>query len=649
MASTEVGSLHYDLNIDDKGLKSQLTNAEGHVKSFGDKLGQHWDKSVDASKKVLAGVTAAAAGIVGFGVVSVQAYMDAEKHVAALENTLISTKNASGQTIDGLKKMSSQLQATTGFTDEFVQEAQNMLLTFTKVGKDVFPEATRAALDMARQFGGDAQQNAIRLGKALQDPIAGVGALSKIGVQFSEVQKQQIQNFMDAGDIMSAQKVILGEITTQTKGAADAYGRTFAGQIDILKASFNDLQEGLGEFLVAGLKPLTRIFADWIADVNAAGGFLEYFKGIIDRNKDSLIIIAGAILGTLVPAIVSMGLAFGGFLLTIAPWAALGAGTVLLFQHLGITLDDVKNFIDKLVVSIGIFWNEYLIPMGNAIYEVALKVWNYLHPSLEALWNTITQRLIPAISGFWHDFIEPLIPVIGTALVVAIRAAIDVANALLTAVSAVINWLRENEWVLWQIVAVFTAIKVAMFLNGALEAFKGVIAGAISTYKGLQTLIATPLVMPAIVVAAALASLATVLAAYESIKQANRDLDNANKAMDSYSKSLSANLKSLQDLKKYGTPEQQARATNALNKMSFAKGVTNFQGGLAYVHRGELLVNMPEGTDVIRKSKVNEGGNLGGVTINIGTIQDRADADYILRRIDHNNQLERMGLSPATI
>jgi TP901 family phage tail tape measure protein len=40
----------------------------------------------------------------------------------------------------------------------------------------------------------------------------------------------------------------------------------------------------------------------------------------------------------------------------------------------------------------------------------------------------------------------------------------------------------------------------------------------------------------------------------------------------------------------------------------FATGVTNFGGGLAYVHRDELLVNMPRGTDVIPAGAAAAGG-----------------------------------------
>lgn len=41
---------------------------------------------------------------------------------------------------------------------------------------------------------------------------------------------------------------------------------------------------------------------------------------------------------------------------------------------------------------------------------------------------------------------------------------------------------------------------------------------------------------------------------------------------------------------------------------SFAKGVQNFQGGLAMVHGGEMLVNMARGTDVIPKGAVRSQG-----------------------------------------
>ena len=52
----------------------------------------------------------------------------------------------------------------------------------------------------------------------------------------------------------------------------------------------------------------------------------------------------------------------------------------------------------------------------------------------------------------------------------------------------------------------------------------------------------------------------------------------------------------------------------------FAAGVQDFAGGLAYVHKGEVLANLPRGTDVIPASQVGGGGGrmamAGGNTYN---------------------------------
>lgn len=45
---------------------------------------------------------------------------------------------------------------------------------------------------------------------------------------------------------------------------------------------------------------------------------------------------------------------------------------------------------------------------------------------------------------------------------------------------------------------------------------------------------------------------------------------------------------------------------------SFRKGVTNFEGGLAYVHQGEVLMNLAKGTDVITASQTRNMMSTGG-------------------------------------
>jgi len=78
----------------------------------------------------------------------------------------------------------------------------------------------------------------------------------------------------------------------------------------------------------------------------------------------------------------------------------------------------------------------------------------------------------------------------------------------------------------------------------------------------------------------------------------------------------------------------------------FNSGVQNFEGGLAYVHKGEVLANLAPGTSVIKASDVPKmGGNT--MNINIGEIGNMADADYLVSRINRNYELAGLGISPV--
>ena len=115
--------------------------------------------------------------------------------------------------------------------------ATAVMLTFTNIGKDIFPRATGATLDLATKFKMELQPATVMVGKALNDPIKGVTALGKAGVTFSEKQKAMIKALVETGDVAGAQMIILKELETQVGGSAEAAGKTAAGQMDIFKNS----------------------------------------------------------------------------------------------------------------------------------------------------------------------------------------------------------------------------------------------------------------------------------------------------------------------------------------------------------------------------------------------------------------------------
>src|SRR5258708_14493863 len=216
--------------------------------------------------------------------------MEAEGGLGDNVNVLKTTHDVSGMTAQAVLDLADKYSHLTKFSDDTVQSSENMLLTFTNIGKNVFPQATVATLDLARKMGGDTKNAAIQLGKALNDPITGITALQRVGVTFTQGQKDSIAAMMKHGDIASAQGVILKELGKEFGGSAEAAGKTFPGQLKILGQNFDDLKQNIGDAVIPVLSrlvgwvtgsvvPAMGRLSDWLGAhlgpaLQAAGGFI---------------------------------------------------------------------------------------------------------------------------------------------------------------------------------------------------------------------------------------------------------------------------------------------------------------------------------------------------------------------------------------
>lgn len=259
MASRSLGVLTLDLVARIGGLVSGMTAGERQV-----------DKSTKKIKNSLSSLKGALAGaFAGIGLASaIRAIaantIESENAIRQLEARIKSTGGAAGLSSDELQGFASELQKITTFGDDAILAMQGVLLTFTNIKGDVFKDATRAILDLSIAMGQDLQSSAVQMGKALNDPIKGMTALSKIGVAFTEEQKKLIKAFVEIGDTASAQRVILNELRLEFGGAAEAAGNTFGGALTQLQNAFGDLLEGKGGVndATAALKELTALLQD---------------------------------------------------------------------------------------------------------------------------------------------------------------------------------------------------------------------------------------------------------------------------------------------------------------------------------------------------------------------------------------------------
>lgn len=262
---------------DASSMVRAFRQADGAASGFG----KRGSKLGAVGMGLLAGGAAGLTVAVGQGLVSafrtgINEFSEAQKVSAQTAAALKSTGGAAGVTQQHIEAMAGSLQKQTGLQDDAIQGAQNLLLTFTKIsnaGPDkIFDRATRATADLSVALGKDMGSSAMMVGKALNDPIRGVTALSRAGVQFSASQRSTIKQMVATGRTADAQKMILKELETQVGGSARAFGETTPGQIEKAKRSFEDLTQGI----VTAAAPLAAaVLPGLTAAINGVTSFFQ--------------------------------------------------------------------------------------------------------------------------------------------------------------------------------------------------------------------------------------------------------------------------------------------------------------------------------------------------------------------------------------
>jgi len=250
-------SLSGEILLKDNGVSSKLDEI--------DKKGQSTSKSMGLSFGNIASAALKVASAIGLGM-GIKGMVDAaslaEDRLAQMDAVLKSTGGAAGMTKDQLIALADAQGKVTTYSKGANEETENLLLTFTSIGKKVFPDALKVVNDMSTALGQDTKSSAIQLGKALNDPINGMTALKRVGVQFTDSQKEQITTLQKSGDLMGAQSVILKELQKEFGGSAEAAGATFGGQLAILK---NQLT-GVGTSIMSNVMPYLSGFVKMITD-----------------------------------------------------------------------------------------------------------------------------------------------------------------------------------------------------------------------------------------------------------------------------------------------------------------------------------------------------------------------------------------------
>lgn len=379
-------------------------------------------KVTSAAKLAITGLAAAGAGQFLKGTTSAAA--EANRVSAQTQAVLKSTGSTAGVTEGQIGKLANQLKHMSGVSDETIQSGQNMLLTFTNVrnevgkGNNIFDQATKTMLDMSVALGQDTKSSAIQLGKALNDPIRGVTALRRVGVQFTKAQEAQIKKLVETGDVMGAQKLILAELGKEFGGSAKAAGDALT-PMQKLAIHMGDFQETIGLKLLPVIETLT--------------GFLAKHPGLI-------LPLAAVIGGVLVAAFSAWAIsatsaavatlaATAPVIAAAAPFVALGAAVAALAVIVVKNWDTIKNAVGTAVSAVSGFIGSLIERFGSmgsgivgALTGVAKLIttpYRVAFNAIARLWNNTVGKLsfkipgwVPGIGGKGFDV--PNIPTFHT-------------------------------------------------------------------------------------------------------------------------------------------------------------------------------------------------------------------------------------------
>lgn len=236
------------------GFASSLEKISEVASVAGGHLGTLGQIATDASTKlgaigVAVGAAAAAVGLlaqqflVGLGEI-----IEDDGKLARLNALVESTGNAAGKTGQELQDMAGEIEGATMFDGADLQDAAGILTGFTSVTEENFRRILELSADVAEVMGSSVQGAVVSLGKAFEDPIAGMASLSKQGVALSDSQKDVVKSLLDSNEKLAAQNYLYEQLKAQLGGgAAEGARDSIPGRVKELAESWKELRQEMAD------------------------------------------------------------------------------------------------------------------------------------------------------------------------------------------------------------------------------------------------------------------------------------------------------------------------------------------------------------------------------------------------------------------
>lgn len=268
-------------------------------------------KQIKAFKKLAEGLDSFGnKALIGGGIATayfgttVEAAEENEVAVKRLQQVFKSMGEANNKAAAQAEAYAGKLEMQIGVEDESIMAVQAKIATFKSLSSEtgrmagMFDRATKAAFDMAATGFGEADQNAVQLGKALEDPIKGITALRRSGITFTDAERAKIKALTETGQKLKAQDMIMRAVEKQVGGVAAKTVTT----TQMAKVAWSEVTENIGKVLMPTIAQLgSKLVNDVIPKVQA----------FIEQHPQLIKYVAAAGVGLLALGATAKILAFG--------------------------------------------------------------------------------------------------------------------------------------------------------------------------------------------------------------------------------------------------------------------------------------------------------------------------------------------------
>jgi hypothetical protein len=323
----------------------------------------------------------------------IESAAESELTITRMEAVLRATQGAAGLTSQELQNVANELQGITRFGDETILTGATLMLTFRNIGEETMLRAIPAMLDMAEIFG-SVDSAAMQLGKALNDPVNMMGALSRAGVTFTDEQKEMIKTLVESGDLLGAQNIILTELEMQVGGVAEAVGGTFTGAWEIAKNKLDEFRELIGGPIIIGLTALLEKVGEFVDTNPAIQAFVYFFEQLNDLMQKGS------------PFANSVAIALSNLTLKFPELSAAVDPFIGVFVNMQRALDDGL----PLIMAIANAFNDLSVVLDGTVFgNIARIIGDFINTGITEGWGEafrqgvtdMWQLVAPAIEQFF--------------------------------------------------------------------------------------------------------------------------------------------------------------------------------------------------------------------------------------------------------